>query len=362
MSRREKGKRGPHAAPGGRRSADAAPPRRNDGASNIDRPTPQSAGDMDETIRALDESNVAAADLTERSAIEPDSDRIRPLPPGLHLLSTPIGAARDLTLRGRDALETADLLIAEDTRTLRKLMEIHGVPLRGRPLYAYHDHNAEAARSSLIERLCSGISAVYASEAGTPMIADPGWKLARDAREAGIRVSALPGASAVITALLLSGMPTDCFSFLGFPPPKSAARRSFLTRWRNAPGALILYESPRRLAACLADMAIVFGSREAAIVREMTKRFEETRHGTLLDLAAALAAEPPPRGEIVVVVAPGAAASPDANAIDAALLEALQTESTRDAARTVAERLGVGRKEVYQRAVDVARSTNRRPD
>lgn len=279
----------------------------------------------------------------------------RALTPGLHLLSTPIGAARDITLRGLDALMAADMLAAEDTRTLRRLMEIHGVALGARPLVPYHDHNAEQARPRILSAIAEGQSVVYASDAGTPLIADPGWKLARAVREAGGAVTALPGPCAAIDGLVLSGAPTDAFSFIGFPPVKSAARRTHFERWRGAPGSLVFYESPRRLAECLADAASVLGPRMAAVTRELTKMFEEVRRDTLDALAAHYAAAGAPKGEVVVVIDPGTAPESNPEDIDAALRQALQSQSVRDAATNVAEMFETARKPIYQRALEISR-------
>lgn len=295
------------------------------------------------------------AEEPQNSAEPPEAQdearRAPPLGPGLHLLATPIGAAEDLSLRGLAALREADALACEDTRSLRKLMDIHGVPLRGRPLIAYHDHNGEAARPKVLARLATGESVVYASDAGTPLIADPGYKLAEAARAAGHRVSALPGPSAALTALLLSGLPTDAFSFIGFPPAKAAARRRFFERWAAVPGTLVLFEAPRRTAETLAEMAEILGrERPAALTRELTKRHEEVRRGTLESLAEGAAADPP-RGEVALVVAPAPAAEAGEAEIDALLLDQLATQSVKDAVRTVVERLGAPRKMVYQRAL-----------
>lgn len=287
---------------------------------------------------------------------ESDADAARAggLSPGLHLLATPIGAAMDLTLRGLQALRAADVLACEDTRVLRKLMDLHGVSLGGRPMVAYHEHNAETARPKILAHLEAGRSVLLASDAGTPLIADPGYKLVRAVREAGHALTALPGPCAAITALVLSGLPTDAFSFIGFPPPKSAARRRFFEAWTDAPGSLILYESPRRLAETLADLEAVFGAdREAVIARELTKRFEEVRGGALGEVAAQAASAEPPRGEIVVLLGPPARSAPSEEAIDALLRERLQVESVKDAVRTVVERLGAGKKMVYERALAV---------
>mgnify|MGYP001802995803 FL=1 len=201
------------------------------------------------------------------------ADSNRPaLAPGLYFVSTPIGNARDITLRALDILAAADVLAAEDTRSLRRLMEIHGVALNNRRIVAYHDHNGDRTRPGLLRELKAGQSVAYASEAGTPLVSDPGYALGRAASEAGHMVTAAPGASAPLAALTVSGLASDCFVFAGFPPNGGSARKTFLTRFQGVPGTLILFESPRRLGALIAAATEVFGGkREAVICRELTK-------------------------------------------------------------------------------------------
>lgn len=273
------------------------------------------------------------------------------LAPGLYFIATPIGAARDITLRALDILGSADVLAAEDTRTLRHLMEIHGIALSGRPLVAYHDHNGEAARPRLIAAVQDGKSVVYASEAGTPLIADPGFQLARRAIAEGLPVIAAPGPSALLCALGVAGLPTDRFLFAGFLPNTTSARSRSLTELQTVPATLVFYESPKRVARSLADMAKVLGAtRKAAVCRELTKRFEETSRGTLGDLAEAFAARDV-KGEIVIVVDRGGKVVQDEASLDEALLGALKVFSLKDAVSEVATRLGMPRREVYQRAL-----------
>jgi 16S rRNA (cytidine1402-2'-O)-methyltransferase len=279
--------------------------------------------------------------------------RVR-LEPGLHIVATPIGAARDITLRALDILASAEVLAAEDTRTLRHLMEIHAIPLEGRPLVPYHDHNGAAARPRLLAALAEGRSVAYASEAGTPLVADPGFQLARAAIAEGHKVLAAPGPSAVLAALTVAGLPTDRFLFAGFAPPAMAARQAFLSELARVPATLVLFESPKRIHRMLGEMVRVFGAgRQAAVCRELTKRFETVERGTLGDLAQVFAAGAP-RGEIVVVIdrAPPVAASGDD--LVAALVAALPGRSVRDVAAEVAERLGLPRREVYQAALRIA--------
>ncbi len=274
------------------------------------------------------------------------------LRPGLTLIATPIGNAGDITLRALDALRDADAIAAEDTRVARRLMDIHGVSLGGRPLIPYHDHNAASALPRLLELLRNGARVVFLSDAGTPMVADPGYRLAKTILAEGIPLEATPGPCAAIMALTLSGLPSDRFTFAGFPPNKREARRRFLQELAPLPTTLILYESPKRLAASLADMAEVFGPRDAAVARELTKMFEETRRGTLDALAVTYAEDGPPKGEIVVVVGPPASPEPAGEAdIDDALRDALTTMTTKDAAKAVASDLGLPRKQVYERAL-----------
>jgi 16S rRNA (cytidine1402-2'-O)-methyltransferase len=278
------------------------------------------------------------------------------LAPGLYLVATPIGAARDVTLRALDILGAADLLAAEDTRRARKLLEIHGVRRDARSILPYHDHNGPAMRPRLLAALAAGRSVALVSDAGTRLVADPGWRLAVEAIAAGHAVIAAPGASALLAALSVAGLPTDRFLFAGFPPPRSAARRRALAELAAVPATLVFYESPRRLAASLADMAAAFGgARAAAVCRELTKRFEEVRRDTLAALAAGYAAAPGPKGEIVVVVGPPPEQRVGPEALDAALSEALETLAVKDAAAVVAVALGLPRREVYARALEMGR-------
>ena len=273
--------------------------------------------------------------------------------PGLHFVATPIGAARDITLRALDILAGADVLAAEDTRTLRHLMEMHGVALNGRMVLAYHDHNGDQMRPRLIEALKAGKSVAYASEAGTPLVADPGYQLARAAIDEGLTVLAAPGPSALLCALSVSGLPTDRFFFAGFLPPKSAARKTSLRDLAQVPGSIIVYESPRRIDACLRDMIDTLGpNRQAAICRELTKRFEEILRGTLSELSENLAGRDL-KGEIVVVVDRADPVQADAQTVEDALREALKTLSSKDAAAQVAQAFGLTRRDLYQLALSL---------
>lgn len=272
------------------------------------------------------------------------------LAPGLYLVATPLGTARDITLRALDILANADLIAAEDTRSLRKLLEIHGVPLEGRQVLPYHDHNGGQMRPRLLAALAEGKSVVYASEAGTPMIADPGFDLARAAMQAGAELVSAPGPSAVITALTLAGLPSDRFLFAGFLPNAGGRRKTQLEELREVPATLVFYESPKRIAAMLAAAAKVMGDRQAAICREMTKKFEEVLRGSLPELAQ-ICAERPLKGEIVVVIDRGHKSNVSEIEIDRKLDEALQTRTVRDASDLVAAVLGLPRRQIYQRAL-----------
>jgi 16S rRNA (cytidine1402-2'-O)-methyltransferase len=282
----------------------------------------------------------------------PAKPALRAIPPGLHFISTPIGAARDITLRALDVLGGADVLVAEDTRTLRHLMEIHGIAVAGRRLIAYHDHSGEATLQRLIGLIGEGKSLAYASEAGTPLISDPGFELARAVAAAGLPMTAAPGPCAAICALTLSGLPSDRFLFAGFPPAAQSARREFLAELAAVQATLIFYESPKRLALLLAEMARTLGgTRQCVVCRELTKRFEEVSRGTLQALAADFC-EREVKGEIVVLVDRAAPVEASEETIAAALDSALTTMSVKDAATFVSQTLGVSRKIAYKIALD----------
>ncbi|HKL65970.1 MAG TPA: 16S rRNA (cytidine(1402)-2'-O)-methyltransferase [Roseovarius sp.] len=259
-----------------------------------------------------------------------------------------------MTLRALDLLAAADVLVAEDTRSLRRLMDIHGVSLGDRPLWPYHDHNGARMRPRIMAALATGKSVLYASEAGTPMVADPGFDLGRAVVAEGFDLVSAPGPSAVITALTLSGLPTDRFLFAGFLPNTSGKRKTALGEVAEVPATLVFYESPKRVAAMLRDASEVLGAgRPAALCREITKKFEEVRRGTLADLAEGCA-EVPPKGEIVVVVGRGDSGNISEIDLDTVLREALQAGSVRDASDQVAARLRLPRRKVYQRALVLA--------
>lgn len=313
--------------------------------AQTDTPEGPPAGDP-----AHDPSHEAGRDTARRLSAHVEAPR---LAGGLYLVATPIGAARDITLRALDVLNSADMLAAEDTRVLRHLMDIHGIPLRGRRILSYHDHNGERARPALLAALARGESVAYCSDAGTPLVADPGYRLALDAAQAGARVHALPGPSAALAALSLSGLPSDRFLFLGFPPATQAARRSWLEQWMTVDSTLILYESPRRVARTLADLAAIDGARITVVARELTKKFEEVIRGTAADLSADPRMETL-KGEVVMVLDRPAEVEMDEDRVRAVLALHLQTMSLKDAAREAARQMGLPKRDVYQLALSLA--------
>jgi 16S rRNA (cytidine1402-2'-O)-methyltransferase len=268
---------------------------------------------------------------------------------GLHIVATPIGNLGDITLRALEALAGADVIACEDTRVTRKLLNRYGIRT---PLTPYHEHNAAKARPALLRRLADGAAIALVSDAGTPLISDPGFKLVGAAAEAGHTVTSLPGASALLASLTVAGLPTDQFLFAGFLPPKEAARRARIAELGRIPATLVLFETGPRVAAALADLAAGLGqTRQAALCRELTKLHEEVWRGDLTSLAQACAGSEP-RGEIVVVIAPPAAAAPVSEAeADSLLRAALLRVSLKDAVGEVADATGLPRREIYQRAL-----------
>lgn len=268
------------------------------------------------------------------------------LEPGLYIVATPIGNLSDLSPRAASVLAAADLIAVEDSRVTAKLLRHIGAR---RPMTPYHDHNADKVRPGLVAQLGSKAVALV-SDAGTPLISDPGYKLVRDARAAGAMVTTIPGPSAAVAALTLAGLPTDRFAFFGFLPPKPGARAAAIAEAKAFPGTILFYESGPRLAAALSALAVGLGDRDAAVVREISKAFEETATGTLSDLAARYA-DAPPKGEIVIVVGPPGEAEPATDAeLDEALAEAMSRLSPSRAAAEVAAKLGLPKRAVYERA------------
>jgi 16S rRNA (cytidine1402-2'-O)-methyltransferase len=275
------------------------------------------------------------------------------LAPGLHVVATPIGNLGDVTLRALATLKSADLVLCEDTRVTHKLLDRYGLAPK---LLAYHDHNAAARRPKILAQLQAGGTVALVSDAGTPLISDPGYKLVAEALDAGIRVYPIPGASALLAALVAAGLPTDRFFFEGFLPPKSGQRKNRLEELKKIPATLVFYETGPRLAASLADLAEVLGVRMAAVCRELTKTFEETRRGALGELASHYETSGAPKGEIVIVISP-----PDLSAekispqeLDAQLKLIMKRGSLKDAVAEVAEATGIARREVYARALVLA--------
>jgi 16S rRNA (cytidine1402-2'-O)-methyltransferase len=270
--------------------------------------------------------------------------------PGLYVTATPIGNAADITLRALNVLRHCDAIVAEDTRVTSRLLAIHGI---SRPLLSYNDHNGPSMRPKLLAKLAAGARLALVSDAGTPLVSDPGHKLVRAAREAGIAVYPVPGASAVLAGLASAGLPTDHFFFAGFLPSKTAERRKLIARFAAVPGTLVFYESAQRLGETLSDLAEILGPREAAVGRELTKLHEEMRQGSLMALAAHYATPPPPKGEITLLVAPPAPgeAAPDLAETDALLRQALRYMPVSAAAALVAQAARLPRRTVYARAL-----------
>ncbi len=274
------------------------------------------------------------------------------LPAGLHVVATPIGNLGDMTLRGLSILAAADAILAEDTRVSRTLLARYGI---GTPLSPYHEHNAAEARPRALSRIAEGQALALISDAGTPLVSDPGFKLVAEAVAAGLAVTTAPGACAALAALCVAGLPTDRFFFEGFLPPRSAARRERINALAAVPGTLVFYEAPSRLGETLCDLAAELGPRPAAVARELTKLHEEVRRGTLDALAADYGAGEAPRGEIVIVVGPPERREAvDEGALDAEIRAALAALSVKDAAAAVAAKLGLPRRQVYARALALA--------
>ncbi len=313
----------------GKREDGSRHPNRRPDASKPDRRVPPAPG--------------AAAGQHSAGAL-PEID----LTPGLYVVATPIGNLGDITLRALAVLHSADRIFCEDTRVTGKLLARYGISTL---LGAYHDHNAEQVRPAVLAALREGERVVLVSDAGTPLVSDPGYKLVRAALAEDLPVTAIPGPNAAVTALILSGLPPDAFLFAGFLPPRQAARRRALERWAAVQATLVFYETTPRLAGSLTDMAEVLGSREAAVARELTKLHEEVRRGRLADLAAHYCLAGPPRGEAVVVVGPPERGEPDQADIDKRLRTALTELGVRKAAAKLAAETGMPRGKFYRRAL-----------
>lgn len=274
----------------------------------------------------------------------------------LYLVATPIGSARDITLRALDVLNTADILAAEDTRNLRHLMDIHGIPLRGRRIIAYHDHNSDRALPGILRALEDGLSVAYCSDAGTPLVADPGYRLARDAAEGGFRVRALPGPSAALAALSVSGLPSDRFMFVGFSPTAAGARRRWIESWAETQATVIAFESPRRVKQLLENICEIDANRSTVICRELTKKFEEVMRGTAAELMATIPEEGL-RGEVVMLFGPPGEKAVDEAELRQVIGDLLGTMSVKDAASEAAHRFGMNRREAYALAVAIQKES-----
>jgi 16S rRNA (cytidine1402-2'-O)-methyltransferase len=316
---------------------------------------PANAGERVHDHHDQDRS-AAAARRTVARASEALADLMeRPLPPGLYLVSTPIGNLADISLRALAVLARAGLIAAEDTRHSKKLLSHFGI---AGELTPYHEHNAERERPKLIARIRAGFAVALISDAGTPLVSDPGYKLVREALDQGLLVTSIPGPSAALAALTSAGLPTDKFLFAGFLPPKSGPRRTRLAELKGVPATLVLFETAPRMAKSLADMTEVLGPREAAIARELTKLHETVIRGTLDQLAQDVAASEAQKGEFVVVVAPPTASETEVSdaRIVAALTGALETQSFRDAVRGVTDALKVKRARVYELGLALTRT------
>ena len=279
---------------------------------------------------------------------------VKKLDLGLHILATPIGTANDITIRALNILRDADILVAEDTRVLRKLMEIHGINLNGRKILSYHDHNGEVQRPKLIALIKEGKVLAYASDAGTPLIADPGFSLTKLAIQNNIRVHAAPGASALLTALCLAGLPTDNFFFGGFLGSKSSQRIKNLQKIQNLDATIVYYESPKRTLSTLKDIFKIFGNdRLISVCREMTKKFEEVIRGTVDQVIDEIKSRHSFKGEVVIVLGPPTKKEISDEEIYSALQIALQEYRIKDAATQISEQFGVPKKRSYEMALRI---------
>ncbi len=279
------------------------------------------------------------------------AQRKKDMSAGLYLVATPIGNLGDITLRALDALSAADLIVCEDTRVTGKLLSHYGIKSA---LLPYNDHNADKQRGVVIDHLKKGEIVCLVSDAGTPLVSDPGFKLVRDVVAQGLHVTVVPGASSVLTALQLSGLPSESFCFAGFLPVKEAARRKMLQAWKDAPSTLVFFETAPRLEKALADIADVLGNRDVAVARELTKMFEEVKRMSASD-AVTLYKGNAPKGEIVLVIGPPQKIEHDAQSIEKKLKTALKTMSTKEAAASVAEATGKPRKELYDLVLKISK-------
>lgn len=280
------------------------------------------------------------------------TDATQKLKAGLYLVATPIGNLRDITLRALDTLRAADIIACEDTRTSGKLLKAYDIKAQLLPL---HDHNEEQQSARLIAEINGGRVVALISDAGMPLISDPGYKLVRTARDAGVYITSLPGANAPLMALQLSGLPSDAFTFAGFLPHKSKARRDMLTQWKLVPSTLIFFESAQRLEQTLDDIQAVMGDRRVTIARELTKLFEEVKTAAVTELLNAIRENGPPKGEIVLLIE-AAQRETEVLDIDSLLVEALETKSLKDAVAEIVDRTGASKNEIYARALEIQKN------
>ena len=299
-------------------------------------------------------SSGASSKSQGRSIPHGAAPRAMPMKPGFYLVATPIGNLRDITFRALDTLSSVDLIICEDTRVTGKLMNAYGFKKK---MQVYNDHATDHQREALIDAVEQGKSVAVLSDAGTPLVSDPGYKLVRGAVARGLYVTSIPGPNAALPALQLSGLPTDQFSFLGFLPPKTTARQQALQKWEAAPGTLIVYETGPRLLNSLQDMRVVLGNREAAVTRELTKMYEEVQRGTLSDLILYYSNKPAPKGEIAVVIGHAVAEVISTESIEKQLIRALEKMSVRDAAEMVAQATGKPKRAIYTLALKLSSSS-----
>lgn len=293
---------------------------------------------------------------SENTQKEPQGPQPISLKPGLYLVPTPIGNLRDLTFRALDVLSSADLIVCEDTRVTGKLMKAFGFK---KSMRVYNDHAAERDRDSIVKVIEEGEAVAMVSDAGTPLISDPGYKLVRDVMKAGLPVTALPGANAILPALQLSGLPCDAFSFIGFLPPRSGPRKAILEQWLDRPGTLLCYETGPRLEESLKDIKAVLGDRPMAIARELTKIYEEVRRARVSELYEQVKQDGPPKGEMVLVIGENKKeeAAFSTETIEGQLREALRTMSVRDAAEVVSVATGKPKKAIYMLALKLSGKT-----
>lgn len=299
------------------------------------------------------ESSMPREKASNRPTTQNTEARPMPLKPGLYLVSSPIGNLRDITFRALDILSSVDLIICEDTRITGKLLNAYGFKKK---MQVYNDHSTDAMREKIIQLMSDGQSVAILSDAGTPLVSDPGYKLVQSAIQSNLYVTTIPGPNAVLPALQLSGLPSDNFSFLGFLPPKTTARQKTLQKWEETPGTLLLYETGPRLLDSLIDMHQVLGNRYAAVMRELTKMYEEATRGSLSELIHYYRENGAPKGEIVVAIGPAIEQQISTVSIEEQLKQALETMSVRDAAEVVAKATGKPKKTIYTLALKLASS------